>query len=487
MSIQEGYLLVGRVSKIQTFIAQSARLRQVIGASYLVMQFDDWVNDTVPTKYGGERLLSGGGNFRLKFETEAAAQSAEAAIQARFAETIGGKLAMVIVPDDEHATDIIREKLGEVAAAPIPLWHSPYHAICASCGVENAIAYDNEDGYICANCQRKHDASNFEERRALFRGLLDALNDSERHEDARIMLPERDVTDAESYAEGWDDRQYVAYMVADGNSMGEIFGKLRELGQTQVQSVSDALAGIVNAALADAVEGMVAFGKMDPPEMPVLPLIIGGDDVFVLMPARWAFDVAKRFAASYERRMTDKLHEVGINDIRATIGVGVVVAKSSYPYKVIFRHGHEILEQAKDRAKELVKATELPETLADTPYRSAIIVDWLVGSATQSEIEPQVYNLAEVDVLLEQRFVLRELPNNVRHRFFKTLGDEEGTALKDFLRHIKRGSARQHHALRTAKDAFDDPTKLRQLLHCWDFAYDLQIDPDEYEREGVFA
>lgn len=484
--MSQSYLLVGRVSKIQTFIAQSARLRQVIGASYLI----DVFGKEIQAIYGKRCQISGGGHFQIVFDSRTEAETEKAHIHTKFRQDVGGGVIhFAIVRDDEFAVENIRKQLGQSLNPASPLWHSPYHAICVSCGVENAIKHDPQHGYICANCQKKERQSTH--RQDLFKQILKAL----RCNYDNVHLPAEKMTEADYYA--WDDRQYVAYMVADGNSMGEIFGALDDSGK---KKVSGQLSDIVSESLAEAIIKMLPYNPHNQGsylELPILPLIIGGDDIFVLMPARWALDVAKRFAASYEWRMTELLHDKGLN-IRATIGVAVVVAKSSYPYKNIFKHGHDILEEAKDHAKDLLKglgdtrlapaADILYETapaaatsIDYTPYRSAVIMDWLVGSATQSEIDPVVFNLAEAQWALEQRFTLRDLPNKVRHQFRENLFDPD--AREVFLKNVRRASKQQHHLMTQAMESGLAVDQLRQLLHCWDFMYDLDRPPEKYDVE----
>ena len=63
---------------------------------------------------------------------------------------------------------------------------------------------------------------------------------------------------------------------------------------------------ILREALATPVRTLRANPAMAsrPHFVPVLPLILGGDDLFALVPAPWALDIAGQLCANFERGMT---------------------------------------------------------------------------------------------------------------------------------------------------------------------------------------
>lgn len=404
------YLIVAEVDKIQSFIFRSSRLREIAGGSHLLTAF----GDTIKAKYSewlGERnvLSTGGGNFRLVVND----QMREAVIRdlrQRFEREIGGSMTITWIPYESETTVIqqgnraLRQAklIGDV---PEPLWHSPYHAICASSGEELAVAFrkpidmpGERERYMGKITLRKGE---IDAKVAISRKLRDKL--AKLTELKAIQVHEK-ATEAETYA--WDARQYVAYLVADGNSMGKNFNNctpemLKQLSPQIGDTTLNALANAIMHLIHRGAELLPARG-FERDTLPVLPLISGGDDLFVLMPAPWSIHVASQFCEAYQKGMGDKLRDmklIGENE-NATTGAAVVICKASYPYRTAYQYAHELLGKAKRRAKEL--------------NQSCLIVDFVVGSDTVAEsnrIQPESHTFEEAGFFVDQRFALRGLPS----------------------------------------------------------------------------
>ena len=78
----------------------------------------------------------------------------------------------------------------------------------------------------------------------------------------------------------------MAYIVADGNNMGTVFSSCKDFDQ--LEKLSDSLDEVINYSLAEPTTFLLENQEKqlqkskDYPFIPVLPLILGGDDVFVL-------------------------------------------------------------------------------------------------------------------------------------------------------------------------------------------------------------
>ncbi|PKM83508.1 MAG: hypothetical protein CVU88_02660, partial [Firmicutes bacterium HGW-Firmicutes-13] len=59
----------------------------------------------------------------------------------------------------------------------------------------------------------------------------------------------------------------------------------------------------------------------------------GGDDVFVLIPAKWSLDFTLRFSREFEKKMSESLEKLDIKvNMNPTISAAVVVCKGNFPY-----------------------------------------------------------------------------------------------------------------------------------------------------------
>jgi CRISPR/Cas system-associated protein Cas10 (large subunit of type III CRISPR-Cas system) len=248
---------------------------------------------------------------------------------------------------------------------PPDLWesqeHFPYIAFCSSCGVGLAVDYrsyhsDEPATYRCRSCLNKGGEGRFDEDKefltAFYREVIEGADLDD------YTWPGRSGKEPLEEVAAFDPRRYVGYLVADGNSMGEVFGRCTS--PSQMRFLSSKLEAVIRRALAEPTRLLM---QNNPAEdrgnfIPVLPLILGGDDVFVLLPAPWALDFARRFCQGYEAEMEGVLREKGLDrGPRPTVSAAVVIVKSTHPYYRAHEVGENGVKQAKRLAKQIVIET----------------------------------------------------------------------------------------------------------------------------------
>lgn len=490
------HLLIAEVDKIQSFIFRSARRREVVGASYLLKEFgEDDIREMRPTPV--DVLTSRGGSFRLVFASREDALAAGRWLEREFMQRISGTITVAppVEYDKHDSRASIRAGNQALRAAklagraPEPEWHNPLQAICASCGVELAGKFwaeypEESPQYLCVTCREKARADWFD----LFKDFRQALSHSQGG--GWVHLPELAV-EADTYARGWDPRNYVAYMLADGNHMGKLFDYCNAEG---TKRLSEAVTDITTQSLADATYGMMYQKPGWTDIMPCLPLIIGGDDLFVLMPAPWAYDVAARYCVAYTEGMQQKVnqlhtdgHLVNEDDPnnhvpQVSVGVAIVICKATYPYKLAHQHGERLLEAAKDAAKR----SGIPEQ--DIPPRSMLTVDLITGSDVTGGVQrhtPEIYDVATTGRVLEWRYNLREVANrtleDLRFQFSEHLDELKTQSIEPALSRVREVAPKSHSMLMQAIGELG-PRSVFDLLNHWDFAYDLRIVRENYMK-----
>lgn len=448
------FLLSAKVDKIQSFIFQSARLKEVIGGSYMLMQFGKDLEEHLGVS-SDRIMIRGGGNFQILCGDEDEVIQLGNRLRQAFKDTVGGNI-VIHKPLPFPLPDNVQFERQTAPAEP--LWHLPYQAICASCGERYAAVYksnypDEADNYRCENCTKKAQVAT-QHRGQLFVSLLDHLHGPD---DARDI---KHPFDAVQYA--LDERNYIAYMAADGNSMGDIF---RQCNPEQRQSVSEELGHITEKALADAIRSMTQFMNSKALTMlPVLPLIIGGDDLFVLMPPRWAMHVAAIFCEKYQDLMSQFLSKTLDKDIVATTGVSVVICKASYPFKAAHRHAEELLDTVKDTAKGR--------------GASMLSVDFIIGNdavAASSRYRPHIYTPEEAYKLLEIRLLQNRLSQTRRARIRNAIYQLVFDGNLGYLDESDNKWLDERHQ----RDGLHEDTFL-DLLNLWDFLLDLNEPLSRY-------
>ncbi len=489
------YLLIAEVDKIQSFIFQSSKLRQVVGASAMLERFGENVKKK-PREYLGvadgqsyEIISAGGGSFRIRFDNVEDVKTAKQLLWQKFTEEVGGNITLTYieitntqseVKDGNDALHVAKT----AGRAPIALWHLPYHALCQSSGSELATEFMTETDFADDTTEKYLGATTLQkghfrdEENPVLDKMLTILNDYAREEsnDSQVTLPHK-ATDAETYA--WDGRQYVAYLLADGNGMGEAFNACTP---QQASKMSEAVADITYKALADATFGLMSVQDQGELEMPILPLIMGGDDVFALMPANWALDVAWRYAQNYQKAMTafwkDNGIKVAIEKNRraegnnkkaiATLGVAIVICKVSYPYKSAHEFGDERLAQVKKQAKE------------QSPPNSMLDISWIVGSSVANTPDFTPITIGRSMELIEARKLLNDMPSRTREQLRNTVEIRDYARIGQILERYKKLKSDDDFAnLERGLEVLGDD--FRMLVSLWDFLLDSN------ERESTYT
>jgi hypothetical protein len=373
------YLLAAEVDKIQDLIFRSARLREVVGGSQLLNHFCEEVSPLLLRQFGGNKqdlLINSGGSFRILFDQKATAEEFGERLAEVYRLVTGGTLT---VADDLVEVNGDFDKASKQAAKNLRKakqqrggWHSPSHlpyvAFCASCGVGLAVDHrtyhpdddDEERQYLCKSCLAKADertgqkANDPESFLGKFYRIVRPSGDYHwPGRDERSDIGERDpVEDIADY----DTRRYVAYLVADGNEMGRLFNKCKT--PEQMRGLSQGLECVMREALAKPTKRIMETKPLNdrPNFIPTYPLILGGDDLFALIPAPWALDFASQFCREYEQRMRTLLEELGFNEETPTVSAAVVICKNKHPHRLAHETGERALKEAKRLSKRLAKS-----------------------------------------------------------------------------------------------------------------------------------
>lgn len=149
-----------------------------------------------------------------------------------------------------------------------------------------------------------------------------------------------------------EERARVALVHIDGNDLGKLFRKkldesrnlplersiaaIKELSGT----VSRANRAAFQAAVKDIMDFELSRGATTRLVMPLRPLVMGGDDITLVIRADLALLFLTRFAAEFEKE-SERCGE------RLSAGAGMVVMKPSYPFARAFSLVESLTESAK--------------------------------------------------------------------------------------------------------------------------------------------
>lgn len=548
------YLLAAEADKIQEFVFRSSRLREVVGASQLLSRFCRSIEETLARDYDGKVVVNDGGSFRVIFEGAEAKQHAidfGADLAELYRLSLGGSLSVAepveMNGDFRAANEEAGKKLRQAKNhrhGVIAEVHMPYVAFCASCGVALAEKHgqlksridSRRANYLCETCQAKA-AERDRKPRAILDDFIAAYH----------SVLGSDLAIDPDWPEDADDiarfdlrqRNYVAYLVADGNGMGKLFGCL---DQKQIEEFSEGLTPALHGSLAMPAAD---FRKTVPGHtdmVPLLPLILGGDDLFALIPAPYSLDFARRFCLAWEDQLRQLVEDTGLTIgkeedggiPRPTVAAAVVICKSKYPYTLAHRRAEELLKEAKRHSKLL--AAEAGEHLSAISFE-VILGNRLAGEEEEDEERRRIIQTTlqpywviretpstsaskrgiDLRKLLEQRLELKNVPNKrliELRRLFEELPDQmtvknRRQKLEEWAKRLetplKRSGKKAEPKLRAALETLgkpkddgngahnwrelqcDDDTLLAHgmldLLEVWDFVQDLDHGPEKYDSE----
>lgn len=170
-----------------------------------------------------------------------------------------------------------------------------------------------------------------------------------------------------------DQRSWLGIVHADGNGLGQIFLDFHGyIGQdkrnrTYIQAYREfslALDECTEAAFKTALNVLPQTSNKTSKEVvPIVPLIIGGDDLTIVCDGHYALEFTKTFLQEFEAQTTK--HD-GIRPIaQAAFGVprlsacaGVAIVKRHFPFSVAYRLAEKLIKSAKDVKKKITNKAD---------------------------------------------------------------------------------------------------------------------------------
>jgi hypothetical protein len=173
--------------------------------------------------------------------------------------------------------------------------------------------------------------------------------------------------DSDSNFEEDQKLDWVAIIHADGNGLGQIFLDFgRNLSNSayieQYRQFSCAIDICTEEAFLDAIERVFPNHQ----QIPMRPLILGGDDLTVVCAGRFALHFTYEFLRSFEDRTSREIEGFVTPDIilrqakehlaaaRLSACAGVAIVKRHFPFSMAYHLAEDLIKSAKT-VKEIVK------------------------------------------------------------------------------------------------------------------------------------
>lgn len=396
------FLLVIETQKVKSYLFASPIMRETRGASLLL----DLLNRKEIRKILGkpdERnykvIYLGGGTGKILFRVENEAEIFKKKILALYRQkTINARVSVEIVQrdKDENFTEWVRSgvgksqqnKLGQVEGISLigGRWIRP----CTSCGCEPAEKMFSEHGEhrLCRACLLKRNEINnlyadIKPTKKGYRVLKHSSDLADRYtndfifttlaqknedENLRVLLSQ-DFNDIGKLS---NPLNYMGFIYADGNRMGEVVKALGEMfpedkdAKLAYKAFSEIVDRATREAAVEAVLEIVAMEEIETEEglarfIPAEFVMAGGDDLMLVVPAHNALDVAVLFMEKFQEK-TQKIQSEYVEQRKLprpfagcglTTSAGVVIAHAHYPISGLMTMAEDLMKIAKKRSAEL--------------------------------------------------------------------------------------------------------------------------------------
>ncbi len=265
----------------------------------------------------------------------------------------------VVSRDFDFAHDALHPLIGEVhrqfetvrsqlPGPSIRFQRLPIIAECASSGLPAArmatekdqLASDERREYAAQTFAKLSGRARWEERR----------NEILRRYNASVTLPGA-TTDLEELGCDW-----LAIVHADGNGLGQVFLNFDKRARThdnrdyieKLRKFSMALDECTEKAFCQAMTALRCRQNI----VPIVPLVLGGDDLTVVCDGRQALQFTKKFIDCFEEETSQHpdVKRVVANGVTSCAGVAIV--KPHFPFFAGYQLAEELLKEAKKLAKK---------------------------------------------------------------------------------------------------------------------------------------
>lgn len=379
------YLYGASIQGIQGFIFQTSKLRDIAGASELVDRVcGELFESMFPGGFAGSRVIAAAGKVQYVFDSfddcaTAVLNFPRKVMREAPGVTISQAVERFADDDFGDAVGRLEQKLRarrNMPAAPLLVG---LMGVRRSQSTGLPLVYNkNEDGenVVC-------DASTYAKREACeVRALCEKS----------FGVPVRKGEVAYELGKMTGRNDWLAVIHADGNSLGRVVqavGRLRKDFAAFSQGLDDATVKSANEAYASVLPA----GGWPGGVIPIRPVVLGGDDMTVIIRADLAIQYVEEFIRRFEHNTKDgKVGEVlrrcevfDTEEPCLTACAGVAFVKSSYPFHFGYRLAEELCAAAKAEARRL----------GGTPPRSCLmfhkVQDSFVrgyGDIRSRELEP---------------------------------------------------------------------------------------------------
>ncbi len=402
----EKYLYGASVQGIQDFIFKTNKLAEIVGASELIEQIctKKFLDISGIDNNNSAILQIAAGNVKCEFEDKSklayVVRNFPLEVQ-KIAPGITISQAVVKVEGDnylqklEEKLKIQRNKISK----PIEFGFM---------GLER----DRKNGEIAFNKENQSESTH--------QKLLTVKSDKEKfgNDDSKdtlfkkissLNIKNKDIAFEIEDISKSGKNSWIAVIHADGNGLGQILqskgkeiskaGKNREFSKAIDEATKKAVQSVFKELIEDTKQ---SWNNSEKYRYPIRPVVLGGDDLTVIIRADLALDFTTQFLKKFEETSESEFKTLNISDLKGlTACAGIAYIKNSYPLHYALHLAEELCGDAKKKVKKDLSENEMPKSaLAFHKVQDSFIEDFEI--LKKRTLENEVWNFYSGPYLLDE-------------------------------------------------------------------------------------
>lgn len=439
--MSEEYLVLLDTDRIKNYIFATNKLKEIRGASSILDELNKEETKRLFNSLDGKKIFLAGGSGKIKFKDKDNAKTFVQELKKLYHTKTNDQasISTATIPytksDFENVIYLGEKKLRQKKDSKYlrfqPLTNN-YFKICESTGLLPAEIISIDDGRLISQAsqdKRQHEKDHESVFFGKFKQFFDdpvntKLRDNYKNywrplfsQEIKKLLPE-DFNDI-----GELSSNYIGLIYADGNRMGQRLQELKDEGP--YKRFSDAIEKATQHSIFDSI--IKNELKMEKFKFPFEILLLGGDDLILVVPANKAVEIAIEFCKTFKKltkQYLDDLSEQFPEGI--SISAGVVIAHDKYPIHRMIDHAEQLLKSAKslsnkNRAAEIcsidfmvVKGSLLNELTEIRKTELSYSSDDNIGSKEDIKLYYRPYKIEDIQKLIDsiRKFKKCDFPRN---------------------------------------------------------------------------
>nr|MDK2851691.1 hypothetical protein [Candidatus Cloacimonadota bacterium] len=343
------YGLLVDLRTIQDYIFSSNRLKDNIGASYLVKHFFDLDEEGVSQ----EGFCGGGNFFRLCQDEDEAKQIIRKLSIKIYEQCPGLSFNACYIPDFDikdyqNSMGRLQDKLFIEKNTRLQQTTLPAYGINAQCSASRLSAEIISD--ITSDQKDLLSRVVYSKRQASAKAVTESQSLYQEVLGENFLLPE----EFSDLGQDKGNESFIAVVYIDGNQFGELFRKQNDFEQCKALSerinkaCEQAFTDMLRKAVKEIRDGKWSHYKKKLSNkdskfyLPIRPLLIGGDDITFISEGRLGLSLAIEFMENFSELL---------QDLDISSSAGIALAKTNYPFYQVHKLAQQLCSSAKAKRR----------------------------------------------------------------------------------------------------------------------------------------